>query len=122
MAISTIFDIEEIKVYDLYHEAVLKFSGEMKKFVIGRITVVDTPAEAAKNTDAIITVTQSKEKFLKDAWVEPGTVVFPMGSYQKCDNEFILAADRNVIPPMGTSNIGGCEILKYCVCIVYRKV
>ncbi len=101
MAISTIFDIEEIKVYDLYHETALNFSGEMKKFVNGRITVVDKPEAAAESTDAIITVTQSKEKFLKDAWVEPGTVVFPMGSYQECDNEFILAADRIVVDHVG---------------------
>ena len=51
MAISTIFDIEEIKVYDLYHEAALNFTAEMKKFVNGRITVVDTPEEAAKDTE-----------------------------------------------------------------------
>jgi ornithine cyclodeaminase/alanine dehydrogenase len=101
MAISTIFDIEEIKVYDLYHEAALKFSGEMKQFVNGRITVVDKPEEAATNSDAIITVTQSKEKFLKDGWVAPGTVVFSMGSYQECDDEFILAADRIVVDHVG---------------------
>ncbi len=34
----TFFDIENIKVYDLSHEAALKFSGEMKKFVNGRIS------------------------------------------------------------------------------------
>jgi ornithine cyclodeaminase/alanine dehydrogenase len=97
MAISTIFDIEEIKVYDLYREAGLKFAAEMAGFVKGEITVVDAPEAAAKNMEVIITVTQSKEKFLKNAWVAPGTVVFAMGSYQECDDEFILAADRIVV-------------------------
>ena len=101
MAISTIFEIEKIKIYDLYPEAALKFSEEMKKFVKGRITIADTPEEAAKNTDAIITVTQSKDKFLKNEWVAPGTVVFPMGSYQECDDEFILTADRIVVDHVG---------------------
>jgi ornithine cyclodeaminase/alanine dehydrogenase len=96
-AISTIFDIEEIKVYDLYHEAALKFAGEMNTFVTGNITVVDRPEDAAKNMDTIITVTQSKEKFLKETWVEPGTIVFPMGSYQECEDEFILAAHKIVV-------------------------
>ncbi len=101
MAISTIFDIEKIMVYDLYQEAALKFAVEMKAFVKGEITVVDAPEEAAQSVDAIITVTQSKEKFLKNKWVEPGTVVFTMGSYQECDDEFILAADRIVVDHVG---------------------
>jgi len=97
MAISTIFNIEQIRVYDLYPEASVQFADEMKKFVEEEITVVDAPQEAAKNVDVIITVTQSKEKFLKETWVEPGTVVFSIGSYQECDDEFILAADRIVV-------------------------
>lgn len=101
MAISTIYEIEEIKVYDLYREAALKFAGEMNAFVKGGITVVDTPEEAANHVDAIITVTQSKDKFLKNEWVEPGTVVFAMGSYQECDDDFILTADRIVVDHVG---------------------
>lgn len=101
MAISTIFDIEKIMVYDLYQEAALKFAVEMKAFVKGKIAVVDAPEEAAQSVDAIITVTQSKEKFLKNEWVEPGTIVFTMGSYQECDDEFILAADRIVVDHVG---------------------
>ncbi len=101
MAISTIFDIEEIKVYDLYQEAALKFAGDMKEFVKREITVVDAPEEASKSVHAIITVTQSKKKFLKNEWVEPGTVVFSMGSYQECDDEFIMTADRIVVDHVG---------------------
>ena len=97
MAISTIFNIEEIKVYDLYQEAAQKFSEEMKSYSKGEITVVDSPEKAAKDVNAIITVTQSKEKFLKNSWVEPGTVVFTMGSYQECDDEFILTANKIVV-------------------------
>ena len=101
MAISTIFDIEKIMVYDLYQEAALQFAVEMEAFVKGKIAVVDAPEEAAQSVDAIITVTQSKEKFLKNEWVEPGTIVFTMGSYQECDDEFILAADRIVVDHVG---------------------
>ena len=97
MAISTIFDVEEIKVYDLYQETALKFSEEMRSFSISDIMVVDTPEEAAENVDAIITVTQSKEKFLKNEWVAPGTIVFTMGSYQECDDDFIMTANKIVV-------------------------
>ena len=97
MAISTIFDVEEVNVYDIYREAADKYAAEMKPFVKGDIIPVDTPEQAAAGVDAIITVTQSKEKFLKNAWVAAGTVVFPMGSYQECEDEFILAADKIVV-------------------------
>ncbi|MCF7938609.1 MAG: hypothetical protein K9L68_08425 [Spirochaetales bacterium] len=97
MAISQVFDIEDLLVYDLNQEAAKKFAEEMAEFVKGQITVVNTPKEAAKNREAIITVTQSKEKFLKDQWIEPGSVVFPMGSYQECDDDLILSADRIVV-------------------------
>ncbi len=59
--------------------------------------MVTTPQEAAESVDAIITVTQSKEKFLKEPWVRPGTIVFTMGSYQECEDEYILAADKIVV-------------------------
>ncbi len=45
--------------------------------VKGAITIVDTPEKAACG-DAVICVTQSKDKFIRDHWIQPGTVVFPM--------------------------------------------
>lgn len=97
MAISTLFDIERIQVCDLHKEAALKFANDMKGFVKGDITVAEKPEEVPQGVDAIITVTQSKEKFLKNSWVSPGTAVFCMGSYQECDDTFILEADRIVV-------------------------
>lgn len=98
-AISELFDIEELRVYDIYKEAAEKFAKNMKDFVKGKIMVVDKPEEAAIG-DVVISVTQSKDKFIKDDWIEPGTIVFPMGSYQECDNELILNADRIIVDHM----------------------
>ncbi|MEL7648704.1 MAG: ornithine cyclodeaminase family protein [Sedimentibacter sp.] len=100
LAISQLFDIEELKVYDIYKEAALKFAEDMKDVVKGKIIVVDNPEEAAVG-DAIISVTQSKDKFIKNEWVKPGTILFPMGSYQECDDEFILNADKIVVDHIG---------------------
>jgi alanine dehydrogenase len=96
MAISELFDIEELIVYDVYQEASIKFAEEMKGYVKGDIIIADHPEEAA-NADTIICVTQSKEKFLKDEWVKSGTVVFPMGSYQECEDSLILNSDKIVV-------------------------
>ncbi len=96
MAISEYFDIEEIRVYDINRRSAERFAENMQTCVKGEIKIADTPKEAARG-DAIICVTQSKEKFLKNDWVRPGTIVFPMGSYQECENEFILGADKIIV-------------------------
>lgn len=96
MAIAELFDIEEVKVYDIYPAAAEQYKKDMQAIVKGPITVVDTPEKAAFG-DAVICVTQSKDKFVKDAWIEPGTIVFPMGSYQECEDDFILKADKIIV-------------------------
>lgn len=100
MAISEVFDIEELKVYDISKEAALKFKEDMKDYVKGEIIIADTPKEAAVG-DAVICVTQSKEKFVKDEWIKPGMILFPMGSYQECEDEFILNADKIIVDHIG---------------------
>lgn len=100
MAISQLFDIEELKVYDIKREASEKFTEDMKDKVMGDIIIVDSPEEAADG-DAIICVTQSKDKFVKNSWVKPGTVLFAMGSYQECDDDYILSADKIIVDHIG---------------------
>ncbi|WHH60457.1 ornithine cyclodeaminase family protein [Petroclostridium sp. X23] len=100
LAISQWFDIEEVRVYDVSKEAAEKYKENMKDVVKGEIIVCDTPKEAAQG-DAIVCVTQSKDKFLLDEWVKPGTVIFPMGSYQECDDAMLLNAKKIVVDHVG---------------------
>ena len=99
-AIAAVFDIEEVRVFDINHETALKYAENMKGVVKGKVTVVDTPRDAAWG-DAIVCVTQSKEKFVRNEWIAPGTNVFPMGSYQEVDDDFILSADRVLVDHIG---------------------
>ena len=96
MAICEFFDIEEIRVYDINRQAAKTFAENMQKYVKGEIKIADTPKDAARG-DAIVCVTQSREKFVKNDWVRPGTILFPMGSYQECENEFIINADKIIV-------------------------
>lgn len=100
MAISEVFDIEEVKVYDVYRPAAERYAEDMKGVVKGDIIICDEPQDAAQG-DAVICVTQSKEKFVKDEWIQKGTVVFPMGSYQEIENDLILNADSIVVDHVG---------------------
>jgi len=100
MALSEVFDIEELIVYDILDEASKHFQDLMQEYVVGDIKIAKEPREASRNVDTIICVTQSKEKFLKNEWVEPGTVIFPMGSYQEVEDKLILNSDYIIVDHM----------------------
>jgi len=100
MAISQLFDIEILKVYDIKRGASEKFAEDMKNTVTGDIVIVDSPNEAA-DSEAIVCVTQSKDKFVNNSWVKSGTTLFAMGSYQECDDDFILSADKIIVDHIG---------------------
>lgn len=99
-AIAQLFDIKELRVYDVYKEAALNLAKNMKDVVKGKIIVVDDPKDAAVG-DVVVSVTHAKDKFIKDDWIKPGTIVFPMGSYLECDDDLILNADYIILDHIG---------------------
>jgi len=96
MAISEVAEIEELKVFDISREAAKAFSLEMASFVTGDIRICESPEEAAES-DVVVTVTHAKDKFFKSSWFNAGTILCPMGSYQECEDETLLSADRIVV-------------------------
>lgn len=100
MAIAELFEIDEVRVYDINPEASKKYAEDMKETVKGDIVIARTPEEASQ-ADVVVCVTQSKDKFVKNTWLKPGVILFPMGSYQECEDEFILEADRIIVDHVG---------------------
>ena len=96
MALTAIFNVQKLYVYDPVPAAAAKFKEDMKDLVQGEIIVVDHPEKAAK-ADAVITVTPATQAFLKGEWLEKGTVYFAMGSYQECEDGVLLHADKIVV-------------------------
>ena len=110
-AISKVFDIEELRIYDIFPAAMEKFKADMAWAVKGEIIICNTPAEAA-DAHALICVTQAKEPFLTAEMVKPGTMVFPMGSYKEVTDELILGADTIVVDHVGQAlHRGGMKAL-----------
>ena len=95
-AITELFAIDELKVYDTFPEAARKFAADMESAVSGKITICSEPQQAAEG-DAVITVTHAKDGFFKKEWFASGTVLFPMGSYKECQDEALLSADSIVV-------------------------
>lgn len=100
LAISRVFDIEELRIYDSYAPAAERFKEDMKDVVKGDIMICNDAKDACRG-DAVITVTQARDGFIKEDWVQPGTVLFPMGSYKEVDDEVIVKADGIVVDHIG---------------------
>lgn len=96
--ISEWFDITRLVVWNHRRVTAETFAEEMKAYVSGEIIIADPakPEEAADN-DALITVTPAQEAFLTKEMVKPGTIVFPMGSFQEVSDDLILAADKIIV-------------------------
>jgi len=100
LAIKERFEIEQVKIYDVSRAAAEKYAADMKEIVSGEIIICDNPKDAA-DADVVITVTQSKERFVKSDWIKSGTVFMPMGSYQECENDVITSCDKIIVDHVG---------------------
>lgn len=92
-ALSKVFDIKKLDVYDYYEEAAQQYAEDMAEYVEGPIQVVTKPDEASNN-DVLITATSASEPFLTEDMVSDGTIVCPLGSFSEITDELILKADH----------------------------
>lgn len=99
-AVAEVFAIQALTVYDIRREAAERFADEIRPVVKGKIVIAHSPEEVM-DSDAVICVTQSKEKFVRESCWKPGTALFPMGSYQECEDACILKADKIIVDHIG---------------------
>ncbi|MGF3114096.1 ornithine cyclodeaminase family protein [Facklamia sp. P12937] len=95
-AISTVFEIVELRVWNIHHDTAEEFKEDMQKYVQGAIKICEDGQEACQ-VDAVFTLTPSKVALIKEEWVQKGTIVFPMGSYQEIEYKLIHQADAIVV-------------------------
>ncbi len=100
LAFAELFDIKVLRVYDLYQAAAEKYKEDMQDVVKGDIIVCADPEDASIG-DVIVCFTQSKDKYIKDDWIKPGQIVFPMGSYTECEDALLLNADKIIVDHVG---------------------
>ncbi len=93
LALVEALPLEELKIYDVRPEAAKSLAADMNERLPGKVRAADSVAEAA-DSDAVITVTHSKAKFLEAGMIRPGATVCALGSYTECSDELILGVDR----------------------------
>jgi ornithine cyclodeaminase/alanine dehydrogenase len=96
LAIAEVFDISKLTVWNHRRVTAEGFAEDMKDVVKGEIHIVEDP-KAAANEDVLVTATTAQEPIVKADWVSPGTIVFPLGSFQEIEDDLILKADNIVV-------------------------
>lgn len=96
LALSEIYDIEKLTVWNHRRSTAEKFVEDMEGQIAGEIKIADDQKEASQ-ADVVITVTSAQEPLVKGEWIQPGTVVYPLGSFQEIDDDLILKADKIIV-------------------------
>ena len=101
MAFAEAFDIRRVRVYDIDASAAERYAREMGAACGVEIETMRDPERVAAESEIIVSVTHSREKFLKKEWVAPGKLVMPMGSFTECEDDLLLSADRVYVDSIG---------------------
>lgn len=96
--IADLFEIKRLVVWNHRRVTAEKFKADMQHLVTAEIIIADPdhPEEATDN-EVLFTFTPAQEPFMTKDMVKPGTVVFPMGSFQEVSDNLILSADKIIV-------------------------
>lgn len=94
-------DIETVKVYDVIPEAKKRFVDSMSKEVDAKLVSVNSPTEAAKGSDIIITCTPSPTPYITGDMLKPGTHISAIGAdtaaKRELDTSVLKKCDKLVV-------------------------
>lgn len=96
-AMNELFKLKEVKVYDVYKEAMEKYKQEAQEKYPGlKVQLYNNAKDAVKNTDIICaTAKVDKPGPVKEAWIEPGVHVCMIGG--GVETKFLTKADKWVL-------------------------
>lgn len=110
-AISTVMDVEEVKVYDLYPSTSEKYAKELSEELNLNIIPVNSCMDACVESDVMVTATIANEPLIMKEWLKKGASVLSLGSFQELDENIPLTADKLVVDNWSQNSHRG-ELLK----------
>ena len=79
-ALQNLFPFKEVFAFDLDNSQVEAFATNLSGETRATVIPASELEEAIKQSDVIVTCTPSKQFFLRDAWVRPGTFIAAVGA------------------------------------------
>ncbi|AUJ31022.1 MAG: ornithine cyclodeaminase family protein [Liquorilactobacillus hordei] len=95
-ALKQVMPLTKVYVSDINPEASRLFATEMADELEIEIEMTDNQT-ACRAADVIITATIATQPLVMKAWLQPGTTVISMGSFQELDPEIPVTADKLVV-------------------------
>ncbi len=89
-----IFQIDEVRVFDIVEKLRDEFKDEMSKELNLKIVSLDSAREAVKGADVICLVTTSANPVLMENWIEPGCHICATTGFRDLDPNCVLKFDK----------------------------
>jgi ornithine cyclodeaminase len=89
--------LSEVRTFDIRREAAEAFAAEARARHAMEARAVDSPEQAVRGADVVVTVTVADEPIVKDAWMKPGSFFSAVGSYQEEEFEVVSHSDLVVV-------------------------
>ena len=96
-ALSRIFALREIHLYDLDSRAGEKYREEMAPLLNLPVRLCSPAKEAVEGADLIVTVTSAEGEFVRNEWVKPGAFIASVGSYPELDPALPKKVEKLVV-------------------------
>lgn len=101
LAFKEIFELVRVVVYDIDPAACENYVKDMFEKVDCPICIVNSPKEVVEEADVVVSVTHGRDKFIKKAWVRPGQVIMPMGTFTEAEDDLLTGVDKVVVDHVG---------------------
>jgi len=115
-AVCAVRNIRTVVAYSRDPEKRLKFCKEMTEAVGINVNPVESPEEAARDMDIIITATNSKEPVFKGEWLSEGTHINAIGSNfiarQEIDVEAVRRSDCVIVDSSEQAKLESGDLAK----------
>jgi 2,3-diaminopropionate biosynthesis protein SbnB len=93
----TVPSVTLLKGYDINRETARRFARWVSDDIGIQAEVVETPQDAVRGSDIIVTATVADEPIVKDAWLNKGSLCIHVGSYQEEEEAVVLNSDKVVV-------------------------
>lgn len=80
LALSEIFPLKQVKVYNIHSTSSEKYVAEMRERLGIEVKPVNTPKEAVSEVDIIVTATPSNKALIMDEWIPDGVHINAIGA------------------------------------------
>ena len=101
LALKEIFQLEEIRVWDIEGKMATKYASEMSKLLGIKVKNFTDREEVVGGSDIVVTVTPSKKALVKKEWIEKGMHINAIGAdgpgKQEMDPAIVKLADKIVV-------------------------